>query len=77
MPLVIKALVMAGAGKGAIVTTSVAVPDPPILIALNVTGKAPDKAGVPEIAPLVLFIERPAGNPVASKLAGLFLAVIR
>ncbi len=75
IPCAVEELVMTGVGKGTMVIVSVAVPVPPAFVALSVTGKAPDKVGVPEITPVV-FIERPAGNPVALKLVGLLVAAI-
>ena len=59
-----------------IVRVSVALPVPPLLVALSVTVEVPAVVGVPEINPLVPFTERPAGNPVAPKLVGVFVAVI-
>src|SRR3989441_9703192 len=68
-------MVMAGVA-GVIVTASVWVPVPPALVALRVTVEAPAVAGVPEMSPVVALSARPAGNPVAPKLVGLFVAVI-
>ena len=48
-----------------IVKVSVAVPVPPLLVALSVTLVVPAAVGVPEITPVVVLTERPAGNPVA------------
>src|SRR2546428_12864107 len=59
-----------------IVTASVWVPVPPALVALRVTVEAPAVVGVPEMSPVVALSARPAGNPVAPKLVGLFVAVI-
>jgi hypothetical protein len=54
------------AGKGAaIVNVKVALPVPAALIALRVTVEVPVDVGVPEIKPVVLLIDSPAGNPVA------------
>ena len=61
---------------GVIVTASVWVPVPPALVALRVTVEAPALVGVPEMSPVVALSARPAGNPVAPKLVGLFVAVI-
>ena len=61
---------------GLIVTASVWVPVPPALVALRVTVEAPALVGVPAMSPLVALSARPAGSPVASKLVGLFVAVI-
>ena len=59
-----------------IVRAKVAEPVPPALVALSVTLEVPAAAGVPEITPVVVLMESPAGNPVALKLVGLLLAVI-
>jgi hypothetical protein len=58
------------------VKVSVALPVPPALVALIVTLNVPAVVGVPEINPVLVFTLRPAGNPVALKLVGLFVAVI-
>ena len=64
VPLAVVALVMAGAG-GLMVRASVAVPVPPALVALSVTDEVPLVVGVPEIRPLLVFTESPAGSPEA------------
>ena len=66
---------MTGAA-GLIVMTSVALPVPPALVALMVTLYVPAVVGVPEINPVLVFTDKPAGNPVALKLVGLLVAVI-
>ena len=66
---------MTGAA-GLIVMTRVALPVPPALVALMVTLDVPAVVGVPEINPVLVFTDKPAGNPVALKLVGLFVAVI-
>ena len=79
VPLVVVELVMTGAGLfvvGLIVKVRVAVPVPPLLVARSVTLDVPSTMGVPEIKPVVVLTERPAGNPVAPKLVGLFVAAI-
>jgi hypothetical protein len=58
------------------VSVRVAVPVPPALVALRVTVEVPAAVGVPEINPVALFTVNPAGNPVAPKLVGVFVAVI-
>ena len=58
------ALVITG-GAGLIVSVSVALPVPPAFVALSVTVDVPAVVGVPEINPLVLLTDSPAGNPVA------------
>ena len=58
------------------VRLSVAVPVPPLLVALRATLNAPADAGVPEITPVPASTASPAGSPLAPKLVGLFVAVI-
>ena len=55
---------MTGAG-GLTVSVIVALPVPPALVALMVTDEVPAAVGVPEITPLAVFTERPAGSPAA------------
>ena len=43
---------------------------------LSVMLVAPVAVGAPEMTPVDVLIESPAGNPVALKLVGLFVAVI-
>ena len=76
VPLAVNALVIAGALCALIVKDNVAVPVPVPLVALNVTLDVPAAVGVPEMTPVAVSTESPAGNPVALKLAGLLLAVI-
>ena len=57
------------------VNVKVALPVPRLLVALNVTADVPAAVGVPEINPVPVLMESPAGNPVAPKLAGLLLAL--
>ena len=66
---------MVGA-KRAMLSVSVLLPVPVVLVALIVTGKAPPTVGVPEMIPVVVSTARPAGNPVALKLVGPWVAVI-
>ena len=73
----------AGGGGKSIVTLSVTGKlGPPALVALIVIGfpfvtlNVPAVVGVPEINPVVVFTVKPAGNGVALKLVGLFVAVI-
>jgi hypothetical protein len=49
----------------AIVRVKVAVPVPAALVALSVTEEVPAAVGVPEINPVPVFTDNPAGNPVA------------
>ena len=58
------------------VKVKVALPVPPALVALMVTLYVPAVVGVPEINPVLVFTDRPAGRPVALKLVGLLVAVI-
>jgi len=58
------------------VRVSVAVPVPAPLVALNVTDDVPDVLGVPEIKPVAVLIDNPAGKPVAPKLVGLLVAAV-
>ena len=58
------------------VTTSDWVAVPAALLAANATLVAAASVGVPEISPLVVFTESPAGNPVAPNEVGTPLAVI-
>ena len=50
---------------GLIVSVKVALPVPPLLVALSVTVEVPAVVGVPEINPVPLFTDKPVGNPVA------------
>jgi len=42
----------------------VALPVPPLLLALSVTVEIPAVVGVPEIKPVAVLTDNPAGNPV-------------
>jgi hypothetical protein len=48
-----------------IVSVRVALPVPLAFVALSVTVDVPAEVGVPEISPVVLFTDNPAGSPVA------------
>jgi hypothetical protein len=50
---------------GATVRVNVALPVPPLLVALTVTLEIPAPVGVPEIDPVVPLTVSPAGKPVA------------
>ncbi len=64
-------------GAGLIVKVSVWLPVPPALVSLMVTLYVPAVVGVPEIKPVLVFTDRPAGSrPVTLKLVGLLVAVI-
>ena len=71
-------LVMTGGFDGAdeMVKTRDAVPVPPALVALKATVETPAAAGVPEMRPVVVLTDMPAGKPAALKLVGLLVAVI-
>jgi len=58
------------------VMASDAVPVPAILVAPSVTLNVPTAAGEPVIKPVAASMPRPAGRPVALKLAGTLAAVI-
>jgi hypothetical protein len=75
VPLAEVELVMTG-GADATVTVRVAVPVPPLLVALRVTDEVAAVVGVPEIRPVVVLTDKPVGNPVAPKLVGALEAVI-
>src|SRR5579863_10355162 len=65
------------AGKARlIVKDKTAVPVPLEFVALRFTGNVPVTPGIPEIKPVVVLTERPVGNPIALKLAGLLVAVM-
>jgi hypothetical protein len=52
-------------GAGLTVIVRVPFPVPPALVALSVTVEVPAAVGVPEIRPVPVFTDKPAGNPVA------------
>jgi hypothetical protein len=62
--------------EDAMVRANVAEPVPAALVALIVTLKLPAAVGVPEMTPVVVLTDSPAGKPVALKLVGLLLAVM-
>ena len=53
-----------------------AVPVPALLVALNDMVEVPAPLGVPEISPVAVLTDKPAGKPVAPKLVGVLVAVI-
>ena len=63
-------------GTPVMLRVRVAVPVPAALVALRVTVEVPAEVGVPEINPLVVLADKPAGKPVAPKLVGLLVAVV-
>lgn len=81
--MAVKALVITGAGGGGgggggdeIASFRTPVPVPPEFVALMFILKFPDTVGVPEMSPVLVFTESPAGRLVAPKLVGVFVAVI-
>jgi hypothetical protein len=59
------------------VSVRVAVPVPEVLVALSETEDVPPvPVGVPDITPVEVLTDKPAGNPVAPKLVGVLVAVI-
>ena len=58
------------------VSVSVALPVPALLVALSVVVDVPAVVGVPEINPEAVFTVRPVGNADAAKLVGRLAAVI-
>ena len=60
----------------AIVTVTAWVEEPDPLVAEIITVEAPTAVGTPEIRPVAVFTDNPAGKPVAAKLVGPLLAVI-
>ena len=71
------ALVIVGAGRASTVSVSVFCPVPTALVALNVTVETPAPVGVPDIRPVAVSTERPAGGRVAPKLVGSLDVVIQ
>jgi hypothetical protein len=64
VPLAVVALVITG--TAVMVSVRVAVPVPTPLVALSVTVDVPPvPVGVPEITPVAVLTDKPAGNPVA------------
>jgi hypothetical protein len=74
--LAARALLITGVLNVLIVRLSVFVPVPEAFVALKETAKAPLVVGVPEITPVDVLIERPAGSPPAAKLCGEFEAAM-
>jgi len=71
----VPALEMTGVA-GLTVRVRVAEPVPPAFMAEMVTELMPATVGVPLITPVVVSTLNPAGNPVALKLVGVWLAVM-
>jgi hypothetical protein len=65
VPLAVVALVITGRGTVPMVNVNVAFPVPLPLVALRVTVEVLAEVGVPEMSPVVLLTESPAGNPEA------------
>jgi hypothetical protein len=70
------ALICLKAAGTLMMSVSVAVPVPVVLVALRVTVEVAAVLGVPEIKPVVVLTDKPAGNPMAPKLVGVLEAVI-
>lgn len=64
-------------GLDATTIFKVAVPAPLPFVAESATVNVPDAVGMPVIQPVVAFTKSPAGKPVAAKLVGPLLAVMR
>ena len=64
VPLAVVALVTTGAAA-LMVSVSEALPVPELLVADKLTVDVPAVEGVPEITPLLVLTDSPAGNPVA------------
>jgi hypothetical protein len=58
-------LVIDGAPAGFTVSVRVALPVPPLLVALNITVEAAAAVGVPKISPDPVLTVSPTGKPVA------------
>jgi len=58
------------------VRVRVAAPVPAALVALSASDDVPDAEGAPEIKPVVVLIDSPAGNPVAPNWWGCLVAAI-
>ena len=61
---------------GLMVMVNGALACPAALIALMVAFEMPAVAGVPEMRPVMLLRDKPAGNPLAAKDVGSSVAVI-
>ncbi len=68
---------MTGCGPTLTEKVSVAVPVPAALVADSWTLKIPGSVGVPEMIPVEVSRDSPAGRPVAPKLVGRPVALIR
>jgi len=64
-PCAFRVMTAGGGPAGAMVSVRVALPVPPLLVALSVTVDVAAVVGVPEINPDVLLTDKPAGKPVA------------
>jgi hypothetical protein len=67
MPAAVWLAVMIGAPSEIVKATIVAVPIPPLPVAVKLALNEPFAAGVPVIAPVVVLSESPAGSPVADQ----------
>ena len=69
-PLDVAELLITGAASGLIVMLILLLPVPPALEAVTVTGVLPALVGVPEISPLEVSTDSPAGSSLAPKVVG-------
>ena len=69
-------LVITGVFAALIVKVNVAVPVPAAFVARNPMLDVPAAVGVPEMTPVAVLTESPAGKPAALKLVGFLVAVI-
>ena len=65
VPLAEVGLVITGVPEPAMLIVRVALPVPLALVAPSVTVEVPAEVSVPEINPLAVFTDKPAGKPVA------------
>ena len=75
VPVAVRTLVME-VDAGGMVSTKVAEPEPPALVAKRVGENVPVTVGVPEMTPVAVFTLNPVGSEVALKLVGLLVAVM-
>ncbi len=75
VPLAVPELAITGV-PALTVRVKVPVPVPVALVALTAIDDVPDALGVPEINPVDVLIDNPAGKLVAPKLVGEFVAAI-
>ena len=76
VPVALDAPPITGSGGRATIIDNMAVPVPPVLMALMVAVNVPLTVGVPEISPVDALTPKPGGRLAAPKLVGLLMAVI-